>query len=130
MNRIRLSLFYLASYLLGGGIGFLAVPRTMLRLFLSNGQYSDVMVRLVGLLLLGLGIVVVEIIRQRVAQLYPTTLIIRAVILVGLLSLYFGYGDPLMLVLFAIVGIGFAMSLTCLVLDRDEGERFGAGDFG
>ncbi len=47
MSRTRLSLFYLATYLTIGGIGFLAVPQTMLVLFFSNGDYSNMM-QLVG----------------------------------------------------------------------------------
>lgn len=129
-DRTRLSLFYLASYLLIGGVGFLGFRRDMLRLLLATGLYSDLMVRLVGLLLLGLGVFVVQIIRVRAAQLYPTTLIVRAVILSGLLLLYIVYGDRLMLVLFAIVAIGFAMTMTCLVLDRRGAGRFELGDFG
>jgi uncharacterized protein YjeT (DUF2065 family) len=118
MHKTRLSLFYLAGYLLIGGTGFLVVPQTMLNLFLSNGDYSDVMVRFVGLLLLALGILVVQIIRVRALPIYPATLIVRTVILVGLLIFFVVYRDPMMMVLFGIVGIGFALTLTCLMLDR------------
>ena len=118
MHKTRLSLFYLAGYLLIGGIGFLVIPRTVLKLFLSNGDYSDVMVRFVGLLLLALGIVVVQIIRLRAFQLYPTTLMVRTIILVGLLIFFVVYRDPMMMVLLGIVSIGFALTLTCLMLDR------------
>ena len=118
MHKTRLSLFYLAGYLLIGGVGFLIVPRTMLELFISNGDYSDIMVRFVGLLLIALGILVVQIIRVRASQMYPATLIVRTIILVGLLIFFVVYRDPMMMVLFAIVGIGFALTLTCLMLDR------------
>ncbi len=118
MHKTRLSLFYLAGYLLIGGIGFLIVPQRMLELFLSNGEYADVMVRFVGLLLLALGVMVVQIIRLRAIQLYPATLVVRTIILVGLLIFFVVYRDPMMMVLLAIVGIGFALTLTCLLLDR------------
>ena len=118
MHKTRLSLFYLAGYLLIGGIGFLIVPQRMLELFLSNGEYADVMVRFVGLLLLALGVMVVQIIRLRAIQLYPATLVVRTIILVGLLIFFVVYRDPMMMVLLAIVGIGFALTLTCLMLDR------------
>ena len=118
MHKTRLSLFYLAGYLLIGGIGFLIVPRTMLKLFISNGDYSDLMVRFVGLLLIALGALVVQIIRVRALQMYPATLIVRTIILVGLLIFFVVYRDPMMMVLLAIVGIGFALTLTCLLLDR------------
>ncbi len=118
MARARGSLFYLAGYLWVGGVGFLSFPQTMLKIFLSNGQYSDVMVRLVGVLLVALGIVVVQIIRHRVTQLYPTTLVARAAILVGLIALFAAYRDPLMLVLVGIVGLGFVLTFTALAIDR------------
>jgi hypothetical protein len=49
MEKTRLSLYYLASYLIGGDIDFLAVPQIILDPFFSNGTYDDAMVRLVGL---------------------------------------------------------------------------------
>jgi uncharacterized protein YjeT (DUF2065 family) len=120
VDRTRTSLFYVAGYLLVGGMGFLWVPETMLEVFLSNGEYSDVMVRFVGLLLLALGVIVVQVIRLRLDALYPTTLIMRALILLGLLVFFLLYRDPLMLVLFGIVGMGFAYTMTCYVLDRSS----------
>ena len=57
LTLTRLSLFYLAGYLCVGGMGFLLAPGVTLELFLSNGSYSDVMVRFVGVLLVSLGFV-------------------------------------------------------------------------
>jgi uncharacterized protein YjeT (DUF2065 family) len=118
MDRTLRSLYYPAGYLLFGGAGLLLAPQTMLKLFFSSGEYSDVMVRFVGLMLLGLGIVVAQIVRLRIDSLYPTTLIVRAVILVGLIAFYAAYGDPMMIVLFLLVGVGFVFTLTSLMLDR------------
>ncbi len=118
MQKTRLSLFYLAGYLIVGGVGFLAFPQTMLTMFLSNGNYSDVMVRMVGVLLLSLGILIVQLIRHRAAELYKTTLIVRTIILLALATFYFLYRDPLMIVLFVIVGIGYTLTLTSYLLDR------------
>lgn len=120
MKKTRVSLFYLASYLLIGGIGFFFIPKTILRMFLSNGNYSDVMVRLIGLFMISLGILIVQIIRYRTEQLYTTTLFVRAIILVTLLSFYFIYEDPLMLVLFGIVGLGFLLTITSYSLDKKQ----------
>jgi uncharacterized protein YjeT (DUF2065 family) len=118
MSKTRISLYYLASYLLFGGLGFLIVPKVMLNLFMSNGNYSDVMVRLVGLMLLSLGIVIIQIIRLDLEQLYTTTLFIRSIIIVILLTFYFVYNDPLYLVLFIVVGLGFLFTLTSYFFDR------------
>ncbi len=106
MRRTRLSLFYLASYLSFGGVGLLFFPLPSLRLFLSTGDYPLPMVRLVGVLLLSLAIIVIQLIRHRAEVLYPTTLLVRAVILAALVWIYFSSLDPLFLVLTAIVGVG------------------------
>ena len=58
MRRTRLSLFYLAGYLLPTGLLLLVAPGMTLRLLLSNGDYgSDVFVRVAGLLLLAVGFI-------------------------------------------------------------------------
>jgi uncharacterized protein YjeT (DUF2065 family) len=123
MTKTRLSLYYLASYLIGGGVGFLAAPQIGLDLFLSNGTYDDSMVRLVGLLLLSLGILIAQIIRLRLYQLYSTTLIVRAIILIVLAGLYVTSEDPLMLTLFGIVGIGFVFTLVSYMMDRNSSNQ-------
>ena len=68
-----MSLFYLVGYALFGGLGFLLAPRVMFGLFGETGSYSDAMVRLVGLMLTAIGIIVVQIVRLRVVQLYLIT---------------------------------------------------------
>lgn len=120
MKKTRISLFYLASYLLIGGIGFFIFPQPILRIFMSSGNYSDIMVRLIGLFMLSLGILIVQIIRHRTERLYTTTLFVRSIILVTLLSFYFVYKDPLMIVLFGIVGLGFLLTITSYVLDKKQ----------
>ena len=122
MSRTKLSLYYLAGYLITGGLGFLLVPDIALKLFLSTGNYDDIMIRFVGLLLLSLGIVIAQVIRFELLQLYPTTLIVRSIILISLVWFYFETRDPLMLVLLGIVGLGFILTLTSYLLDRSEGR--------
>ena len=80
----RLTFIYLASYLLVGGLGFLAAPELTLRLLLSNGSYGDVMPRLVGVFMIALGGAVLEFVRARDYRYYR-----YAIVLVGLLpSIY------------------------------------------
>ncbi len=122
-ERTRKSLVYVAGYLLFGGAGLLAAPETMLRLFHSTGAYSDIMVRFVGVLLLSLGIFVAQVIRQRAEGLYATTLIIRVLILAVLVVLYALSLDPLMLVLFGIVGVGVAVTAMSMVRDWSMAGR-------
>lgn len=122
MKKTRITLFYLASYLVIGGIGFFIFPQLILRMFLSSGNYSDIMVRLIGLFMVSLGIIIIQIIRHRAEQLYTTTLFIRSIILITLISFYFIYNDPLMLVLFGIVGLGFLLTITSYLLDKKQGR--------
>ena len=82
MQRTRLSLYYLCSYLLIGGLVLLFLPATGPELLLSNGDYGDVFPRVAGMLLTGLGLFVFAIIRAHADALYPATLIVRAFFLV------------------------------------------------
>jgi hypothetical protein len=120
MHRTNLSLIYVAAYLLGAGIFLLLAPRLALALLLSTGDYGEILPRLTGLLLLGLGILVVQIIRYRVAALYPTTLAVRVVFCVGFLALYGLSRDPLFLVLLAVVGLGVLATSVSYILDRRQ----------
>jgi len=80
---------------------------------------------LVGYLTLGglalLGILVAQIVRHRVAALYPTTLVVRVVLVATMVSLYVSSRDPLFLVLTAIVGLGMALTATGFLADRRAG---------
>ena len=118
LPKTRLSLFYVAGYLMTGGAAFLLDPDMALKLFFSTGVYDEVMVRFVGLLLLALGILVLQIIRHRVADLYRSTLLVRTMILVSLILFYAFYRDPLMLVLFVIVAVGYVATWICLLFDK------------
>lgn len=110
MKRTRLSLYYLFSYLLFGGLALLFFPKEGLALFLSNGDYGTIMPRVAGMLLTGFAMIVFAIIRARAEALYPVTLIVRAFFLICLIAFYVTSGDPLFLVLFAIVGFGFVLT--------------------
>jgi hypothetical protein len=120
MNRTRLSLFYLCSYLLIGGFVLLFFPNEGLKLLLSNGDYGDVFPRVAGMLLAGLGITVLGIILTRSEALYPVTLFVRAFFLAGFAAFYWLTRDPLFLVLLAIVGFGFVLTSASFLLDRSE----------
>jgi cytochrome c biogenesis protein CcdA len=65
MKRTRLSLFYLAGYLLPSGMALLVAPRFFLKLLFFDHDYGDVVPRLVGVLFIVVGIIVVQIIRYR-----------------------------------------------------------------
>ena len=121
MRRTNLSLYYVATYLLGAGIALLLAPRLALQLLLSTGDYGEILPRLSGLLLLGLGLLVVQIIRHRVSALYLTTLAVRVVFCAGFVALYALSRDPLFLVLLCVVGIGVLATSVSYALDRRQG---------
>lgn len=118
MKRTHISLYYLVGYLIPAGIGLIAAPEFVLRLLLSNREYGDVMPRLVGFVLLALGIIVLQILRLHAEVLYPTTLIARSVILICLVGLYVYAEDPLFISLLVIVGLGFVLTGASYLMDR------------
>ena len=118
VQRTRLSLYYLATYLLGAGVALIFIPSLALALLFSNGHYGDVMPRLLGVVLFSLGVVIVQIIRHRVEALYTTTLLVRSVIVVVLAALFVYSHDPLFITLFVVVGLGMVLTGTSYLSDR------------
>jgi hypothetical protein len=74
--------------------------------------------RIAGMLMSGLGITIFGIIRARAAELYPATLFIRLYFLICIVVFYMMTRDPLFLVIFAIVALGFVLTLSSFILDR------------
>jgi len=121
MKRTRISLFYVISYLIPGGLGLLLAPQLALTLLFSTGAYSDAMPRMVGLMMVALGAFVVQIVRKRIEPLYLTALAVRSGMLPVLLLFYLVSGDTLFLTLLGIVGIGVAYTSVSYRLDvRDR----------
>jgi uncharacterized protein YjeT (DUF2065 family) len=118
VNRTHLSLYYLAGYLLPAGTLLLLAPDFATKLLLSNRTYDDAPFRLAGILLIGLGILVVQMIRYRIEVLYPTTVVIRLLISATLLGLFLRTNDPFFLVILAVVAVGIALTAASYVLDR------------
>jgi hypothetical protein len=120
MRRTHLSLIYVVGYLLAAGICLLVAPRLAMKLLVSTADYGVIVPRLAGLLLIGLGMFVVQIVRHRVVALYATTLAVRVVFCVGFIALYTLSRDPLFLVLLAVVGLGVLATSASYILDRRE----------
>ena len=118
MNRTRLSLFYLGSYLVLIGLGLLFAPRGTLKILQSNRDYDDVFPRIAGMLMSGLGLSVFGMIHARSAAQYSATLFMRLYFLVCFVAFYFVTRDPLFLTLLGIVGLGFFLTLASYLLDR------------
>jgi hypothetical protein len=120
MNKTRASLYYPGSYLVIIGFGLLFAPDGTLSILQSNGTYGDVFPRIAGMLMSGLGITIFGIIRARAAELYPATLFIRLYFLICIVVFYMMTRDPLFLVIFAIVALGFVLTLSSFILDRKK----------
>ena len=118
MRRTNLSLYYLAGYLLPAGTLLLIAPDFATKLLLSNRTYDDAPFRLAGILLIGLGILVVQIIRYRLEVLYPTTILVRLLISATLIGLFVRTGDPFFIVVLAVVVFGIVLTASSYLLDR------------
>ena len=118
MNRTRMSLFYLGLYLSVIGFGLLFAPHGALKILQSNGDYGDVFPRVAGMLMSGMGLSIFGMIRAASSELYPATLVIRVYFIACIAAFYAMSGDPLFLVLAAIVGLGFVLTLSAYLLDR------------
>jgi uncharacterized protein YjeT (DUF2065 family) len=123
MERTRLSLFYLVGYLIPSGIMLLITPRFALKLLLSNGDYGDVFPRAAGMLAVGLGTMIVQMLRLRLSDLYSTTLVVRGFFFVCLLSFYNLNHDPFFLALLVILSIGVVWTTTSYILDKQDESK-------
>lgn len=126
MNRTRLSLFYLASYLVLIGFGLLIAPRQTFWILQSNGDYGHVFPRVAGMLMSGLGLSIFGMIHAQSYRQYPATLFMRLYFIACFIAFYVMTGDPLFVVLIGIVGLGLALTSVAYVLDRSsskEGRR-------
>jgi hypothetical protein len=120
VRRTNLSLYYLAGYLVPAGLLLLFVPEFATKLLLSNRTYDYAPFHLAGVLLLVVGILIIQVIRYRLEQLYATTLVARALISATLLWLFLTTGDPFFAVVLVIVLIGVALTGVSYTLDRRE----------
>ncbi len=102
----KLTLWYLVTYLAVGGLGLAFMPGMALELFLSTGDYGDVMPRLVGMFMLVLSGLIAAITVNQDFKYYPVTLVARSFIVVFMGVLYSRTDDPLFLVLIGIVLVG------------------------
>src|SRR6516165_1371688 len=118
MNKTRLSLLYLGSYLVLIGLSLLFAPDSTLRLLQSNAEYGDVFPRVAGMLMSGLGLSVFGMIRARSSEQYPATLFMRVYFIACFVAFYAMTRDPLFLVLVGIVGLGLILTLASYLMDR------------
>lgn len=102
----KLTLWYLVTYLFVGGVGLAFIPTLALKLLLSNGDYGEVMTRMVGMFMLVLCGLIAAIAVNRDYKYYPLTLVARTFIVIFMGVLFSQTDDPLFLVLIGIVLVG------------------------
>lgn len=106
----KLSWTYLATYLLVGGLGFAFLPELSLKLFLSDGNYGDIMPRLVGMFMLALGGLIATMTINNDFRYYPYAVFIRTGMVIFISWLYLISKDTMMLVILVIVLTGLIPS--------------------
>ena len=124
-SRIRLCIWYVAGYLVLSGVALLLAPRGALAAMLTNTDYGNIMPRWVGMLSVAMGTLVGQIVRLRIAALYPLSFFMPAAMLVGFVGLYLQSANPLFLVVSAVVGIGVAATGTSMLLARAKAAAAG-----
>ena len=115
----KLTLTYVTTYLAIGGIGFALFPYQILELFLSNGNYGDIMPRMVGMFMCALSFLIFRIIKNEDWKYYSATIIVRSVIVLFLFWLYYKSNDPMLLVVNTIVLAGLIPSIVVHLLKKE-----------
>lgn len=106
----KITLIYLASYLLVGGAGFGFAPEMALKMFMSTGDYGVIMPRMVGMFMIVLSFLIALFIKNQDYKYYLPTIIARTFIVLFLSFLYFKSNDPLFIIVNIIVLIGLLPS--------------------
>lgn len=113
-------MIYLSGYLFFGGLAFALVPDFFLTVLQSNGDYGDIMPRLVGMFMVGLGAMLGLMVYRDDYTYYRFSVVIRTVFVVFLTVLYFMSDDPLFLVFNLIVLVGLVPSYFVVARERSS----------
>lgn len=105
MDLRRLTLTYLVIYL-----GFAFFPQQFMDLFQSNGEYGDVMPRVVGLMMGALSFLLLNILRNEDWHYYVVSIYVRTAIVIFLMYLWIVSDDPMFLLINVVVLIGLVPS--------------------
>jgi hypothetical protein len=120
MRRTRRSLFYLAGYLFPTGLSLLLAPQWFLKLLFANHEYSDAFPQFAGSLLIGLGIVVVSVIRNGNPFFYRMTLIVRIPLWLCTLGIYLHTGETFFLAVLGVLGLGILITGSMYLSERNK----------
>ena len=117
----RIAFIYLISYLSVAAVGFGLFPALTLKLFLSNGDYGVIMPRMLGAMMGVLSFLLFMIYRNGDWKKYsPFTMMARTPLVLFIFYLYYLCGDPMFLIINAIVLVGLVTTAVGTVLQRRE----------
>ena len=117
----RISFIYLISYLAVTGISFAFFPAMTMELFLSNGDYGEIMPRMVGAIMIVLSFLLFSIFRLGDWRKYSLITILAGTPLVLFLGyVYFLSRDPMFLIIIGVVAMGLIATVFGTVLDRSD----------
>lgn len=120
MPKTRRSLFFVATYLIATGLAMLFAPQLALRLLFANHDYPGAFVQLSGILMLGLGIVVIFVIRYGNPNFYRATLMARIPMWICILGLYLQTRETFFLVVLGVLGTGIVVTGSCYLSERGK----------
>ncbi|NIO07415.1 MAG: hypothetical protein GTO40_05210 [Deltaproteobacteria bacterium] len=118
MPKTRISLYYLATYLLFGGFGFLLTPQFTTKLLLSSADFDTIILRVLGMFLIGLGFLIVQVIRLSVSDLYGSTLIMLGVFCICLVAFFMMTYNLFFLIMLLVVFLGVVLTSWGMIQDR------------
>ena len=106
----KITWIYLASYLCFGGFGFAFAPEIALKLFMSSGEYGDIMPRVAGLFMLTLGSLIGTMTYNNDLRYFGFSVIARSGMVTFFAWLFSMSKDPLFIIISVIVLIGLLPS--------------------
>jgi len=109
-----------------GGVLFMVAPGFALKIFLSNGNYPEIILRLLGVFFLSLAIVITGIVYYKTEVLYPVTLIVRLFIISALQFFYYYSKDNMFLMLTGVVGLGILLTGISYLVERNMIKNTGS----
>ena len=111
MKYIKFSFYYISAYLGLAGVAFLFFPTQFQKLLLADKIYDPVPMHIAGMFAMLLSIVIFQVARKQLFQMYPTTLFARTIALVIIFTLYFQTRNPQFLTISVIVIVGVVLTL-------------------
>jgi hypothetical protein len=120
LPKTRRSLFYLATYLTLTGLAMLFSPAWFLKLLFASHEYPGAFVQFSGILMIGLGIVVMNVIRYGSPVFYRATLMARIPMWLLILGLYFYTRETAFIVILGVLGLGIVITGSCYLAERGK----------